>query len=135
MPTDATEIRNRLHHFLLNMVATSLNSGERSDLVRCFRVADEEADAAAESMALPPRDFYQRWIDAFLDEFLSDKDVETQTALVAAINDDSSAAMARLYIAWNDFAERHASTMQRELDAMRIQCPSDAPDKSGTPEQ
>lgn len=120
---ETSELKRCLFEVLMGMVAPSLDTEERRHMLDCFFPAsqpldDETLDAFAQGIAPPPREFFAKWIAAFVDKALTEFPAEMLQAACA----DDHASRTRLYVAYLEFSKEHQEEMDRDLQTLRLEC-------------
>ncbi|WP_027366786.1 hypothetical protein [Desulfocurvibacter africanus] len=120
---DKDALRSFLLKALMSMVAPSMGHEERRDMLDCMfpvgqSLDDETLDAFAQGIAPPPREFFAKWIGIFVDKVLDEMPAER---LHAACENDQM-AQAGLYVAYLDFCRERQADMDRDLEALRLEC-------------
>lgn len=118
---DKDTLRNSLFEILMRMVAPSMGHEERRDMLDCmFPVGqspdDQALDSLAQGIAPPPREFFVKWIGAFVDKALNDMHSER----LQAVCENDQMAQAALYVAYLDFCRERQAEMDSELEALRM---------------
>ena len=117
------ETRRCLYETLMSLVAPSMDSEERRDMLDCFFPSgpildDETLDALAQSIAPPPREFFAKWIMVFVDKALAEFPPER----LQAVCGEGLGERTRLYLAYLQFSRERQADMDRDLEAWRMEC-------------